>query len=198
MRRHRRHGYFWPKWNEVEQDLEEEFPEGDPDHRRAWRKHFADFMGVPPEKHWLFSGRRFKPWRSNKHGHPGLFNPFVAVMMSKGGGLLSLYVLHLLAQKPRYGNDIMRSIKKRTSRRWGSNPGAIYPLLNAMEDRGLVEGKWEDPEKRTRRIYELTESGSQELERLKEVIRPKLEEAITVLRQLSEDLEIDKEESINE
>jgi len=194
LRRHRRKGYFWPRWSEVEQDLEEEFPEGDVDHRRAWRKHFSDFMGVPPEKHWLFSGRRFKAWRSSKRGHPGLFNPFVAVMMSKGGGLLSLYVLHLLAEKPRYGNDIMRAIEDRTNRRWGSNPGAIYPLLAAMEDRGLVEGKWEDPEKRTRRIYQLTQAGNQELGRLKEVIRPKLEEAINVLRQLSEDLEVDKED----
>jgi DNA-binding PadR family transcriptional regulator len=114
-------------------------------------------------------------------------------MMSKGGGLLSLYVLHLLAEKPRYGNDIMRAIQKRTHRRWGSNPGAIYPLLNAMEDRNLVEGKWEDPDKRTRRIYHLTEAGNQELDRLKEVIRPKLEEAITVLRELSDDLEIEEE-----
>ena len=194
MRRHRRRGYFWPKWSEVEQDLEEEFPEGHGDHRRAWRKHFSDFMGVPPEKHWLFSGRRFKPWRSGKSGHPGLFNPFVAVMMSKGGGLLSLYVLHLLAEKPRYGNDIMSEIKDRTHRRWGSNPGAIYPLLTAMEDRGLINGKWEDPEKRTRRIYKLTEAGNEELDRLKEVIRPKLEEAISVLRELSDDLEIEKED----
>jgi len=194
LRRHRARNYFWPKWSEVEQDLEEEFPEGDVDHRRAWRKHFSDFMGVPPEKHWLFSGRRFMPWRSSKRRHPGLFNPFVAVMMSKGGGLLSLYVLHLLAEKPRYGNDIMRSIEERTHRRWGSNPGAIYPLLTAMEDCGLVEGKWEDRDKRTRRIYQLTEAGNQELNRLKEVIRPKLEEAIHVMRTLADDLEVEEED----
>ena len=29
--------------------------------------------------------------------------------MSKGGGLLPLFVLHLLAEKPRFGNDIMRN-----------------------------------------------------------------------------------------
>jgi DNA-binding PadR family transcriptional regulator len=115
-------------------------------------------------------------------------------MMSKGGGLLSLYVLHLLAEKPSYGNDIMREIEDRTHRRWGSNPGAIYPLLTAMEDRGLISGNWEDPDKRTRRIYQLTDSGSQELNRLKEVIRPKLEEAINVMRQLYDDLEIEEVE----
>jgi amino acid transporter len=39
---------------------------------------FAEFLGMPPEEHWLFSGRRFKPWASGDLGPPGLFNPFVA------------------------------------------------------------------------------------------------------------------------
>ena len=198
LRRQKRHGYFWPKWTEVEQDLEEEFPEGNVDHRRAWRKHFAEFMGVPPEKHWVFGGRRFRPWFSGKWGPPRLFNPFVAVMMSKGSGLLSLYVLHLLAEKPRYGNDIMHEIEDRTHGRWGSNPGAIYPLLTAMEERGFVESEWEDTDKRTKRTYRLTEAGQHELNRLKEVFRPKLEEAIHVMRQVYQDLEVDEEGSIDE
>jgi DNA-binding PadR family transcriptional regulator len=113
--------------------------------------------------------------------------------MSKGGGLLSLYMLHLLAEKPRYGNDIMRELEGRTHGRWASNPGAIYPLLTAMEDSGLVVSEWEDPDKRTRRIYRLTPEGQGELERLKEVMRPKLEEAIDVLRDLYNDLDIDEE-----
>jgi DNA-binding PadR family transcriptional regulator len=117
----------------------------------------------------------------------------VTVVLSKGGGLLSLYVLHLLAEKPRYGNDIMREIEERTRGRWGSNPGAVYPLLAAMEERDLVQGTWEDPQKRTRRIYSLTPAGLEELERLKEVMRPKLEEAINILRDLHDDLEADQE-----
>jgi len=122
-----------------------------------------------------------------------MFNPFVAELMSKGGGLLSLYVLHLLSEKPRYGNDIMRAIEERTQGRWTSNPGAIYPLLNAMEKSDLVDGEWEDPDKRSRRIYRLTPEGRQEYLRLKEVMRPKLEEAISVLNDLVNDLETDKE-----
>ncbi len=111
--------------------------------------------------------------------------------MSKGGGLLSLYVLHLLEEKPRYGNDIMREIEGRTQGRWGPNPGAIYPMLTMMEKSGFIDGKWEDPEKRTRRIYSITPAGREELERLKEVIRPKLEEAIHVLSQLYDELEVE-------
>lgn len=122
-----------------------------------------------------------------------MFNPFVADLMSKGGGLLSLLVLHLLSEQPRYGNDIMREIEERTGGHWGSNPGAIYPLLSAMEESGLADGHWEDPDKRTRRIYKLTDNGRKELERLKEIMRPKLEEAIRVMRDISNGLEIEED-----
>lgn len=189
MKRH--HKRFWQRWGEAWSDLDEQAPNSDPG--RAWREHFTAFLGVAPDKHWLFRGRRFKPWTSGRLGPPGLFNPIVAMVLSRGGGLLSLYVLHLLAEQPRYGNDIMREIEERTQGGWGPNPGAIYPLLNSMEERGLVEGEWEDPDKRTRRIYRLLPEGESELVRLKEVIRPKLEEAIRVLRHLNSDLNIELE-----
>ena len=193
--RHKKHrGHFWHKWSESQHNNDTESPDMDFDPRAAWRSHFSEFLGVPPEKHWLFGGRRFKPWASGRWGPPGLFNPFVAEMLSKGGGLLSIYVLHLLAEKPRYGNDIMREIEERTQGRWGANPGAIYPLLTAMEDSGLVVGEWQDPDKRTRRIYRLTPQGHQELARLKEVMRPKLEEAISVLKDFYDDLSTEEEE----
>jgi DNA-binding PadR family transcriptional regulator len=176
---------FWHRWHQVHQSSLDEVDEKDLRHKTIWRDFFAHFLGMPPEKHWLFRGRRFKPWRI---GPPFLFNPFVAEVLSQGGGLLALYVLHLLGEQPRYGNEIMRELKRRTQGQWMGNPGAIYPLLSTMENRGFVEGSWEEPKKRTRRMYQLTESGDQELERLKEVMRPKLEEAIGILRELHHDL----------
>lgn len=155
---------------------------------RAWREFFHEFMGTWPEEHWAFRGRRFSPW----HQGMDVFNPFVASLLSKGGGLLALLVLHLLAQRPRYGNEIMDLISQRTGRRWMANPGAIYPLLTVLETQGLIAGEWEDPRKRTVRIYRLTEAGEQELARLKAIIRPKLEEAIEVLQELAADLNGDE------
>jgi PadR family transcriptional regulator PadR len=195
LRGHRRRHHFWQMWTEAREAAGEESHVVGEDARTAWRHFFADYLGVDPEEHWVFSGRRFKPWLSGEWGPPSQFNPFVAMILSKGGGLLSLYALHLLAEKPRYGNDIMREIEERTQGRWGSNPGAIYPMLTVMEERGLVAGEWEDPQKRTRRIYLITPAGRQELERLKEVMRPKLEEAIHILQNLYEDLEIKQEAS---
>lgn len=154
------------------------------DAARAWRDHLCEFLGQPPEQHWFFGGRRFKagPWG------PQGFNPLVGTFLSKGGGLLPLLVLHLLAEQARYGNDIMSEIEARTQGRWSANPGAIYPLLELLEQGGLVESEWEAPHKRTRRFYRLTEQGRAEFAWLKEVMRPKLEEAMTTFQRLLADL----------
>src|SRR5574341_628855 len=180
---------FWHAWREERQRLwkqhgEPGWPPGAPPPymARAWREFFLEFMGISPEKHWAFGGRRFTPW------HQGIdsFNPFVASLLSKGGGLLPLLVLHLLAEKPRYGNEIMDLITAATRGQWVANPGAIYPLMGDLENQGLVAGEWEDPRKRTVRIYRLTDAGADELERLRAIIGPRLKEAADALLLLSE------------
>lgn len=185
--------HFWRGWHDTCESAGEDICDTDYEQWAAWEAHFTNFLGMPPEKHWLFGGRRFRPWFSHRWGPPTRFNPFVAELMSKGGGLLPLYVLHLLSEKPRYGNDIMRMIRERTHGYWFANPGAVYPLLNVMEERGLVQGDWEKPQKRTRRIYRLTEEGTEEYLRLKDVMRPKIEETIEVLNDIYQDLEIIEE-----
>jgi DNA-binding PadR family transcriptional regulator len=47
-----------------------------------------------------------------------------------------------------------------------------------MEARGLIEGAWEHPDRRTRRFYSITNAGVAELERLREGLEPVLESAI--------------------
>jgi PadR family transcriptional regulator PadR len=153
----------------------------------AWRDMFEQFLGQPPEEHWMFGGRRFRPWQTGA----ALFNPFVSIVLSKGGGLLPLYVLHLLDRQPYYGNELMSLIEERTSGGWVTNPGAIYPLLDDLEVQGLIAGEWEDPDKRTIRRYTISEAGRDELDRLKAVMRPKLREALEVLKDMLDDLETD-------
>jgi DNA-binding PadR family transcriptional regulator len=194
----RRHRDFWRAWREEQRRVREEESGEDwepgcspPEMMHAWREFFHGFMGAWPERHWAFGGRRFRPW------HQGMasFNPFVASLLSKGGGLLPLYVLHLLAEGPRYGNEIMALLAERTGGMWVANPGAIYPLMMLLEGQGLVEGQWEDPHKRTIRIYSLTEAGKVELPRLKAIVRPKLMEALDVLQGLVGDLNGEESET---
>jgi DNA-binding PadR family transcriptional regulator len=150
-----------------------------------WRSHFHEFFGMEPEDHWLFSGRRFKRWASSD---PGTFNPFVGLMLAKSGGLLPLLVLHLLEEQPRYGNEIMKALQELTKGRWVSNPGVIYPMLNFMEKQSLVEGKWEDEDRRTRRFYRITQQGIEESARLKDVMKPRLREASEILQSLLDEM----------
>lgn len=191
--RHRRHkfGPFWHGWRACCEGMSHR------EARQAWREYLHDYFGQPPEEHWFFGGRRFAAWRGGPFG-PGAFNPLVGLMLSKSGGLLPLYVLHLLDERPRYGNDVMREIEERTQGQWASNPGAVYPLLGFMEMQGLVEGRWEKPRKRTRRFYRLTERGREELRRLKEVMRPGLQGVLTVLQNLVNDLYRASDESLAE
>ena len=186
---------FWRAWHRERRRLWQHHDPGDEtagfrppfppaEIAHAWREFFHEFMGAWPEEHWAFGGRRFSSW------HQGIdsFNPFVANLLSKGGGLLPLLVLQQLSKKPHYGNELMEQISKETGGQWEANPGAIYPLMTELEDLGLVQGEWEDPHKRTIRVYKLTDAGAQELARLKAVVRPKLEEAIQVLQKLAASL----------
>ena len=183
---------FWYAWRDERSHLRESYTaeDGTPatmpraEIRRAWREFFRAHLGDNPESHWLFRGRRFTPWQQGDDN----FNPFVSALFSRGGGLLPIYVLHLLAQKPRYGNEIMSAISVRTEGQWQANPGAIYPLMMQLENRGFVTGEWEDPRKRTTRIYSITPAGRDELANLKTILIPKLNAASEVLARLAEDL----------
>jgi PadR family transcriptional regulator PadR len=183
------HGY-WDEWHdERHQRFNRDFFQfgysPSSEEIASWREFFHQFFGVWPEDHWIFGGRRFGPLQQGMDS----FNPFVATLLSKGGGLLPLYVLHLVSQQPRYGNEIMDILAKRTNGQWVSNPGAVYPLLNQLEREGFISGEWADPAKRTVRTYSITDNGKEELYRIKGVVGPKIEETISVLEGLMQDLQ---------
>jgi PadR family transcriptional regulator, regulatory protein PadR len=92
--------------------------------------------------------------------------------------LVPVLVLHLMRDEPVYGNLIMKGIEKMTDGVVSVNPNTIYPLLRSMEERGLIDGAWEHPDRRTRRFYSITEAGVSELERLREGLEPILDSAI--------------------
>lgn len=103
-------------------------------------------------------------------------------------GLLPLYVLHLLAAGPHNGSEICTQIGSRTEGAWQPSTGGIYPLLRKFEKQGLVEGKWEDPDKRTQRLYTLTPKGQQELDTLRQGMKGKMLRAFRVFEIVLSDL----------
>ena len=98
--------------------------------------------------------------------------------------VLPLLVLHLIAQGPSYGNQLMERIAGMTAGVLSVNPNTMYPLLRQLESRGLIQGEWEHPERRTRRYYSLTEAGEAEYARLVEEVRPFLDSVKTSIDEI--------------
>lgn len=76
---------------------------------------------------------------------------------------------------PSYGNQLMERISELTEGVLSVNPNTMYPLLRQLEARGMIEGKWEHPERRSRRYYSLTPEGKKEYKRLRNDVRPFLD-----------------------
>ena len=89
--------------------------------------------------------------------------------------MLPLLVMHVMAGGPSYGNQLMDRISELTAGVLSVNPNTMYPLLRQLESRGLVEGRWEHPERRSRRYYSLTAEGKKEYRRLRKDVRPFLD-----------------------
>jgi DNA-binding PadR family transcriptional regulator len=54
-----------------------------------------------------------------------------------------------------HGYELMGELTTRMGRSYRASPGSIYPAIQALEDEGLIVGRYEDD----RRIYELTSDG---------------------------------------
>jgi DNA-binding PadR family transcriptional regulator len=89
-----------------------------------------------------------------------------------------LLVLHLVAREPAYGNRLIEEIEAISGGVISVNPNTMYPLLRDLERRGLIEGRWEHPDRRTRRFYSITGEGQAEYERLREELAPFLDSMI--------------------
>jgi PadR family transcriptional regulator PadR len=100
-------------------------------------------------------------------------DPFTGELRRRA--VLQLLVLHLINEGPSYGNQLMERIGGMTAGVLSVNPNTMYPLLRQLEGRGLIEGQWEHPERRSRRYYSLTEEGRAEYRRLVEEVRPFLD-----------------------
>jgi PadR family transcriptional regulator PadR len=89
-----------------------------------------------------------------------------------------LLVLHLLSRQPTYGNRLIEEIEGITQGAISVNPNTMYPLLREMESRGLVDARWEHPDRRTRRYYSITPAGRREYRRLRTEVEPFLDSVI--------------------
>ena len=80
-------------------------------------------------------------------------------------GTLELLVLRLLRAGPLNGWDIMQRIRVISGEVLTVTPGALYPALHRLEERGLIAAEWTASENNRRaKSYELTRAGRKQLD----------------------------------
>src|SRR4051794_7567477 len=128
---------------------------------------------------------RSYPW-------PDRFNQTRSVIsitqLSRRREVFPLLVLHLLAREPTYGNRLIESIGEITGGAISVNPNTMYPLLRDLEGRGLVDSRWEHPDRRTRRFYSVTPAGRREYKRLKAEVEPFLDSVISSVALIKDEI----------
>jgi DNA-binding PadR family transcriptional regulator len=57
------------------------------------------------------------------------------------GGELRLVLLKLIADEPRHGYDLIRSIEELTGGAYAPSPGVVYPTLTLLDEMELIEAR---------------------------------------------------------
>ena len=84
-------------------------------------------------------------------------------------GSAELAILSVLAEAPLHGYQIAKRIRQQTAGVVSFDVASLYPVLYALESRGLVKGEWEESAtaRRRRRCYHLTPEGRRRLKPLR-------------------------------
>ncbi len=75
-------------------------------------------------------------------------------------GALRLVVLGLIAEEPRHGYDIIKALEAKFQGAYAPSPGAIYPMLQMLEEADLVVSEAEG----NKRLFSITDQGRAYLE----------------------------------
>ena len=76
--------------------------------------------------------------------------------------LLDIYILQIIKNEPTWGYKIKKSIEAEYGIKL--RHGALYPLLNALENSGYLTSRKEKHGGRIRKVYEITPKGMQYLD----------------------------------
>ena len=100
-------------------------------HRDHRVRRDVDGASVPPAHRRLRHG-------PHSHGGPVQFGPGRRRRSKRGD--VRAAVLLLLEEQPRNGYQLIQEIEERSHSAWRPSPGSIYPVLNQLEDEGLITG----------------------------------------------------------
>jgi PadR family transcriptional regulator, regulatory protein PadR len=94
--------------------------------------------------------------------------------------ITKLFILHFLSQKSFYGHELSDEIEKTCH--WRPSNGLIYPLLRDMEENLWVEGWWDEPDRKNKRHYKITNEGLSYYNKVKTIYKPLIKENLNLLQ----------------
>ena len=119
-------------------------------HRHSHHNHDQRFVHRDPRH----DDPRFGYERHGRGGRSGLGRFFAH-------GDLRLVILHLIAEKPRHGYEIIKAIEEQVGGAYSPSPGVIYPTLTLLEELGHVTVSTGDGAKK---LHTITAEGRAYLE----------------------------------
>jgi len=82
-------------------------------------------------------------------------------------GTLELLVLRLLSEGKTYGYELVSQLGDRSGGSIELKEGTLYPVLYRLEDAGLIQSEWSQPDRGVpRKYYEITKAGRKRLDAL--------------------------------
>ncbi len=104
-----------------------------------------------------FDGADFGP-RGHGHHHRNGSGRGLGRFFAQGD--LRLVILHLIAEQPRHGYELIKAIEDKVGGAYSPSPGVIYPTLTLLEEMGLVSAEAAEG---ARRRYAITAAGQDHL-----------------------------------
>jgi DNA-binding PadR family transcriptional regulator len=93
------------------------------------------------------------PRKHRKHRRPGMGRRFF------GQGEVRLALLSLLQDSPAHGYELMKRLEERSGGMYRASAGTVYPVLQQLEDEGLVRSE----DVGGKKTYHLTDAGREEI-----------------------------------
>ena len=87
--------------------------------------------------------------------------------------LLDIQILRLIQTQPMWGYKIKKQAEAKFGVKLGH--GALYPLLNALEQKSFLTSQKQQQGGRTRKVYSITRKGSQYVETYDDVLREQIQ-----------------------
>ena len=104
-------------------------------------------------------------------------------------GMLPMYLLMLLTEKPYYGTEIMQILSHMSGGIWKPSPGSVYPILKRFEEEGLVTFSFQSGNAAARKVYTITKKGKSRLPEVQKSIVEDLKTAKGIIEQHIDSLE---------